>query len=538
VAVTEGADRESTERALRQSEERFAKAFQASPLPISISRLDDGVFLDVNDAFVATFGYARPEVVGHTALELGLYGDPADRERVVAALRREGRLRNFEMAARTRSGEVRHFAVNVEFLELGGEACVLSAGSDITARRASESAAQAQAERARLMADLSRAFVEAGLDCQDVLRTVAERTAAQVGDACVITLFAEDGRTAVPAAFHHARPRALGVIGRTLANWGGSTDAPSFQALLAGQTVYVPVAPAAFRDSVDPDFLPYLDEVGISSMLLTPLQVRGRVIGSLGMTRDRGRPPYTAEDRQFLEELAARAALTIENARLFEAITEHREQLGHLSARLVATQEAERRAIARELHDEVGQLLTSLRFLAEAGERAGVPLAREQVTETTSRVLERIRDLSLNLRPPMLDDLGLVPTLLWHLERYEAQTGVRVRFRHRGVGDRYGAETEMAMFRIVQEALTNVARHAGVREARVELERDEGFLVVRVEDEGRGFAHDTAAASGGLTGMRERARLLGGALTIASAPGRGTRLRAAVPVGALVESAP
>jgi signal transduction histidine kinase len=138
----------------------------------------------------------------------------------------------------------------------------------------------------------------------------------------------------------------------------------------------------------------------------------------------------------------------------------------------------------------------------------------------------------MTLRPPMLDQLGLLSALTWQIERFEAQTGIHVRFHHADLDRRFGAQLEIAAFRIVQEALTNVARHAGVRQAKVDVRANLVSLGVRIEDEGHGF--DVAAAldarSSGLEGMRERSRLLGGRLVIDSEPGKGTRLSVALPL--------
>jgi signal transduction histidine kinase len=139
----------------------------------------------------------------------------------------------------------------------------------------------------------------------------------------------------------------------------------------------------------------------------------------------------------------------------------------------------------------------------------------------------------------MLDDLGLLPALLWLFDRYTAQTDISVTFRHTGVeGRRFAPGVETGAYRIVQEALTNVARHAGVREATVRLQADRDLLHVRVEDRGAGFDPDAALAaraSSGLSGMRERAALLGGTLEVETAPGGGVRLQAKLPAGAPVE---
>jgi signal transduction histidine kinase len=135
----------------------------------------------------------------------------------------------------------------------------------------------------------------------------------------------------------------------------------------------------------------------------------------------------------------------------------------------------------------------------------------------------------------MLDDLGLLPALLWYIKRYTAQTAVHVRLSHSGLEQSPASEVATAIFRIVQEGLTNVARHAGVREVALWLWRTEKSIGVQIEDQGRGFSPDQALAahaSSGLAGMTERARLLGGRLTVESAPGAGVRLTAALPLSA------
>jgi signal transduction histidine kinase len=230
-----------------------------------------------------------------------------------------------------------------------------------------------------------------------------------------------------------------------------------------------------------------------------------------------------------------RSLIAIGTMQLTGALREHEQfarwRLGELSRRLVKVQEDERRTIARELHDEVGQILTGLKLMLEAGSRPGATLDLALLRDLSGQLLERVRDLSLDLRPPMLDDLGLVPTLLWHFERYRAQTRIHVRFQHRGLSVRLPAEIEIAVFRIIQEALTNVARHAGVDEVSVELWLSNDRIVLHVEDEGRGF--DPARLEGpanGLTGMRERASLAGGSWEISSRPGEGARLSAELPV--------
>lgn len=209
-----------------------------------------------------------------------------------------------------------------------------------------------------------------------------------------------------------------------------------------------------------------------------------------------------------------------------------------IARRILEAQESERRHVARELHDELGQLLTALRMTLTLEPGADPEKIRDglgQADLLIQDLADRVRDLSLNLRPGLLDDLGLVPALLGHVDRYTAQTGVRVQFKYSGIeGRRFGSRVETAAFRIIQEGLTNVARHAQVSEATVRVWVDPERVHVQVEDAGAGFDPAVAFAeprSLGLLGARERARLEGGDLMIESTPGQGTRLTADLLLG-------
>jgi signal transduction histidine kinase len=211
------------------------------------------------------------------------------------------------------------------------------------------------------------------------------------------------------------------------------------------------------------------------------------------------------------------------------------EHLRDLSNRLLAVQEEERRSIARELHDQIGQYLTGLKLMLEGIRSRQGKNSRDELTNalsTLDELAESVQELSLSLRPQVLDDMGLLPALLWHIERYRAQTGITVDFRHSGIEERLPAAVETAIYRFVQEALTNIARHAGTKEATLQLLEDAQVSIL-VEDQGRGFDVEQALAdhsSTGLSAMRERMELLGGHFTIESQPGLGTRVMAEVPL--------
>ena len=215
-------------------------------------------------------------------------------------------------------------------------------------------------------------------------------------------------------------------------------------------------------------------------------------------------------------------------------------RLRDLSRRLIEVQEEERRRLARELHDEVGQTLTAIALgLRAAGRSCGAAAGPhiEECIGVVDGAIRQIRNLSLDLRPPMLDDLGLVATLRWLLDRQAGLAGYRARFVADPDEGRLDPAVATAAFRVAQEALTNVARHAGARHVVVRLRLRGGGLELVVADDGGGFDPGAALGSGargeglGLLGMRERAALLGGRLAIRSAPGRGAVVRLTIPTG-------
>ena len=212
----------------------------------------------------------------------------------------------------------------------------------------------------------------------------------------------------------------------------------------------------------------------------------------------------------------------------------HGERLRALSRRLASAQEDERRQIARELHDQIGQELTGLQLsLAALRHRDDGKVQAEiaAVEEQFTALMKRVRELSLMLRPSMLDDHGLEAALRWLSERFESQTGLHVRFEGLSAADEMAPETRVAAYRIVQEALTNVARHAGVEEATVRLRAEGTAYYIDVIDRGVGFELDSieVGSSCGLDGMRERAELLGGSVTLRSAGAMGTRVEVMLP---------
>ncbi|MBC8001526.1 MAG: response regulator, partial [Opitutaceae bacterium] len=229
-----------------------------------------------------------------------------------------------------------------------------------------------------------------------------------------------------------------------------------------------------------------------------------------------------------------------ERRRAEAAREDYSRKLQVLSRRLVETQETERRHIARELHDEIGQTLTvaqlNLQTLLQQADPGALQNRLRESLDAVDRVLDQVRDISLNLRPSMLDDLGLEPALRWYTNRQAALVGLKVGFLAQPMTQRLESHIETECFRIAQEAMTNVVRHARAGTVTVTLVQSAAWLQLCVKDDGIGFEamarrqDATSGASLGILSMEERAALAGGGLEIKSGVGHGTEVHAWLPL--------
>jgi signal transduction histidine kinase len=232
----------------------------------------------------------------------------------------------------------------------------------------------------------------------------------------------------------------------------------------------------------------------------------------------------------------------LENAKLYQQVQEREELRGDLLRQSVQVQEEERKRIARELHDGIGQTFTAL-ALGLSGVEEMMPrdvnLARAQVSnlkELSTRAIAEMRHLVADLRPAQLDDLGLVPALHWLADEWRDRLSIDVHVQVIGRRHRLSPEVETVLFRIAQEALTNVAKHAHAQQAIVKLAFRQDQIELAVQDDGVGMTPEQVARlqarhqGWGLAGIQERASLVGGTFDIDSAPGRGTRLTIHIPL--------
>jgi two-component system sensor histidine kinase UhpB len=267
------------------------------------------------------------------------------------------------------------------------------------------------------------------------------------------------------------------------------------------------------------------------------LQIAFRPLTELGKVMKRVR----AGERSLRAPLTGVDSQADQLAEAFNMVLEALDEASRLRAsQIIQAQDQERQRIARELHDETSQVLTSLLISLTLLEKSvETREARERIADTRAlahSTLRAIRNLSIDLRPSALDDLGLLPALRWYVKEYEKKCSIHVEFHATGFKERLPAEMETALYRIVQECLTNTAKHANANRVTIRLKEEADRVYARITDDGEGFDYEALLKTPGqerglgLAGMNERAVLLDGILNIHSAPGQGTIIEVSIPL--------
>lgn len=277
----------------------------------------------------------------------------------------------------------------------------------------------------------------------------------------------------------------------------------------------------------------------LSSLFHIPLMTKGATLGSLCLGT-RQPVEFSSEEEDLLKAIGSQIAVAVENARLYAEVQQKEHLRGELFNKALSAQEDERKRIARELHDETSQTLTAMLFTlddaADCKQMGEIQARLERLRGLAEHTLDGVHKLIFDLRPSMLDHLGLVPALRAYAETRLTEQGVRVGVDETSAPRRLEPEMETAVFRVVQEAINNIARHAAARNVWIQLSYNHQSLVVTVEDDGIGFETSSIQTTPGslrglgLMGMRERLELLGGDLEITSLPGQGTELVITVPL--------
>lgn len=517
--------REGAEHALREGESLFRTLAEVTPAGILIISRDEPVY--TNPGFETLIGYSLEELRTIDVFKLLAPESLLKLRGTVDAFRRELQSDPIELQIRTKSNELKWVSASWHAIELSGELAWMTTVYDITLRVETAERFQTYAKHLELLAEIDRA----GLMTQ---------SKPEIASAALrmITEFIRCDRTSiteVDSAHHTMRVLAVAPQRQTRITIGRRFHLENWQRL--AETMKEGIFYVSDLEQV-PARTPLQEEIyseGLRSYMSATLSSKGRLIGMLNLGSFRP-DAFSKQDQEIVREVAQRVAIVLRNAQLIAELEGSQQRLGELSRQLVLVQEAERRHLARELHDEIGQTLTALGISLELATHTTGVSRNDRIGEAQRRVedlSQRVRQLSLTLRPPMLDDLGLLPTLLWYFDLCAQQYHIEVDFEQQGLERSFGSELEIVVYRIVQEALTNIARHAGAGSAVVRLWADSTTLSVQVEDRGRGFNVDEVLgrpASGGLSGIRERVRLVGGQLIVDSHPDSGSCLTALIPL--------
>lgn len=485
-------ERKLTEDALRASEERFAQAFNASPLPMVIFELADRRIVNVNEALIRVSGWTAEDMIGRDSDELGFWADKEQQALVRELIYTRGSVRDLEIKLRTRAGEIHEFLCSAEVMMLENRPHLLVIVNDITERLRTARALQESEERYRLLfehgfAGISRSSLDGRmLECNEAM-------------AKIFGCESRDELLRHYATDFYFNPAERQQLIDELKRHGRLRNYERLVKRKDGSPIWTLANFSLHRRGQD-------DELVWDSIILD-----------------------ITERKQIEQRLA-----------------ESHEQMRALSARLESIREEERTHISREIHDNLGQVLTGLklefswldknlsRSVDENLRRTAIPKLKE-ISQLLEETIQTVRNIAAALRPGVLDTLGLSAAIDWLAREFARRSGLRCELQLCQEPAELPAERATALFRVSQEILTNIARHAHASRFRVKMTVSQGELHLLVQDNGIGIteAQLRDPNSLGLIGMRERILVFGGSVLIegaSSGPAKGTTVQVSMPI--------
>ena len=574
-------ERNRAEKALRESEDRFRTVFQTSPDAVTLTRLHDGMIVDVNEGFRHLTQYPVAEVRDRKTPDINIWHDPKDREEIVARLEKDGRLENFETQFIRKDGQVITGLISASAIMLNNEPHILAVSRDITDRKKAQKILRASFQ----FLSIANQYSEMDPLLNNFITEIKKLT-----DCSAVGMRVLDANGNIPYQVYEGfgpefykseNPHTIYTENCMCAN-----------VVLQKPDLNHPYFTRAGSFCIDSTsrFLKTLSQeeknqtcdvcnrFGYESVALVPIPLGDKILGLIHMADPRPQL-FNSGAIELIEGAAMQLGTAIERVRAEEALQKsHRElerrvqertaqlvsanellnleieerkynekklleqqdKLRSLSSDLVVTEERERRHIATELHDRIGQTLAVTKIkLAEVREASAsnetAARALDDIKQYIEQTIQDTRSLTFELSPPVLYELGLEAALAWLANQTQEKHGLQIDLKDDGRSKPLDNGCRVIAFQAARELLFNIVKHAQAKTATISIRRDEDAIRIDIEDDGLGFDTselDTAAAGSrgfGLFSIRERLLPLGGQMEIQSEPGRGTRASLVLP---------
>ncbi len=531
----------------------------------------DGIIRSWNPGAEQLYGYSADEIVGQS-ISITYPPDRLDEFReIMDRLRRGESVTHFDTIRVRKDGRRIDVSVTPSAIrDNAGRIVGLSKiARDVTARKRAEKAQ-------RFLSEASDVLVSS-LDYEVTLASVANLAVPHIADWCSVHILTDDGAVQ-ELILTHVDPAKVQLARELQRRYPPDPDSPSgvAQVIRTGKPVLVEeiTENELTARARDVEHLKLLVELHPHSYMIVPLIARERTLGAIAFVSAESGRRYDQADLEMVQELARRAALSVDNARLYrqaQTLNEELEQrvvsrtielqsanrqlekeiverqrsnewLRLLSGHLQSAREEERVRVAREIHDEIGQVMTAVKMdlaltereIAKGSDALSATALREQIGSTIRLVdnaIETMHAIVRELRPEILDHLGLRDAIEWQLQEFQTRTKIECHF-DAGPGEvDLDMNRSIAVFRILQETLTNIARHSGATRVDVSLQEHDHQLVLQARDNGKGISQDalTDLSTFGILGMRERAHVFGGDVNVVGSPGQGTVVTVRIP---------
>lgn len=526
-----------------QSEKKFRALFEQSALGAAVINLVTLRIEEVNDGLVRMLGYGRRQLTCMYYKELLAEESARESEEWLLQMRRNGE-GSFKTRLRTSTNETLVALQSCRALRLGDSQVMVAYFIDVTAKERAEEETRRQLQRVMALSELSQALMTT-LDSEAIFALLFEKVCHVMPLEEFHVALRDRDDTPMRVIYSVRRELAgsykhdVNVVDVSSYN-GYVQRVLNLREPVMHESEDTEVPTRATRSMGNPFSAAKPSLLG--SALFVPLASRKQIQGIICVQTTRHRC-YDHTHVETLQAMAAQTSLALSNARAFEAIRDQEESLRQLSLQIMTAQETERGRISRELHDGIGQQLTAMKYIlesirnsAKSGTTEKLMDGIQEARDLATQIIQDLRNISLDLRPTMLDDFGLQPTLEWFVKQYRTRYELEVALECDPRVTEIPQETATATYRIIQEALGNVAKHAKANSVGVRLALRGETLEIDVKDNGVGFdlsglhQKQTTQGCSGVLNMKERAHFLGGEFRLETAPGKGTKLTLSIPV--------